>query len=108
MTPRHEILIDQHGKVQAVRPARFGTLWGYRQSYGEPVFGLAEDGDGEAYVQFLDRNYGLLVWCAPEPTEASMVAEGVGHAWGQRLAHLTNEQILDAIALGTERAMRRT
>ena len=112
MTPRHEILIDHSGKVEAVRYPRFTSLSAYRRVYGQPVFGSAEDGDsdvdGSAYVQFQDGTSFMLVWCADEPTEASMIAEGVGHAWGQRLAPLTNEQILDAIALGTERAMRRT
>lgn len=104
-TLRQEWHIDRHFGLMAVTPARFDSLNAYDVAFG-PGTHLS------GCVQYPDRDLDcwIIVIIDPpheEPTEASMIAEGVGHAWGQRLAHLTNQQILDAIALGAERALRK-
>lgn len=102
---RHEWHIDRHLGLVAVKPARFDSLRDY-----DFAFGPGTHFSGCVQYEDLDRQLWLVVVVeTPQetPTEASMVAEGVMHAWGQRLAHLTNQQILDAIALGAERAFSR-
>lgn len=105
MKPTRELIIAQNGKILSAQDPRYETYDQYYLKLGIPV------GSVTGAVQWADPStpggyLTVLGEASDGMTEAEMIIDGVAHAWANRLSHLTNQQILDAITRGVELAMQ--
>lgn len=108
MKPWLEIDVAIQGFVMSSHQARFSTWEQYRSYFGPYCY---ETDTIKQYRVNTTRGvpYFLIVIASPDtpqPSNADSLTDGVAHAWGSRLNHLGNKDILDAISKGVEEAFQ--